>query len=291
MRTRPIGGAGAVATQQKPPGIWRPTACGMLGPEAGARRPAGRGGAMVRVHTFVCAVVLGACGSEPGSDPESDCVAMLAAPIPAPVVLHDLNTAQLSSARALGIPEPLESRRSAVPAGMVPLAMIAGIRLLPMSHSRPWVVPVMAERLEELRDRFHARLATLGLPAYPLVVSSALRSRGEQADLRTVNGNASRDSAHFFGTTVDLHYGQWLTTGRVDRALDAAARRLQGRVLVWRIADARASHRESRSQTHDCVNNGLKSHLGAVLGEMRTAGSLWALEEKRQPVFHITARE
>ena len=238
----------------------------------------------------LCCLGVAACTPAPGDHPEEDCAVLDVIEMPPKAHLTDRNDVQIPTARSLGLSEPLMDRISPIPDELVALSSIEGLVLLPMKSSRPWVVPRMADRLAQLVQRFQERLARYGLPAYPIVVSSALRSRGEQDVLRTTNRNASRDSAHFRGTTVDLHYDHWSVPNRFKRAMDRVTGPLRGMPLVWRVPATWDQSQAERRRAQQCVNRNLKSHLRAVLAEMRAEGLLWALEETRQPVFHITTR-
>lgn len=158
-----------------------------------------------------------------------------------------------------------------------------------LEQSLPYVTPDKLAVLEELGDRFHARLADAGLPPFRFQISSALRTGHLQQELRARNRNASRtQSSHEFGTTVDIAYNRFSSPSTTAWApwrsalpdADASAQRL-GRWL-----DARAVTRlDSLGVTY---SDHLKGELGAVLRTMQDEGLLWPLYERSQPVFHTT---
>lgn len=230
------------------------------------------------------------CSTQPKPNAARDCAAFKEAGLPQPAFLGDANRVQIPTARRIGLSSPLESRRSPIPEQMVALKSIRGLRLRSMPSSRPWVVAPMAERLTDLVQRFHARLEKAGVPPYPLTVSSALRSLEEQRDLRTTNSNATQNSAHVYGTTIDIHYQDWGLRprgwGHINKGFDL----MRGKPVVWRLSQAWETSQHEREEALMCTHEALKTHLAATLAEMRAENLLWALEERAQPVFHITVR-
>ncbi|MBW3535183.1 MAG: hypothetical protein KY453_08205 [Gemmatimonadetes bacterium] len=87
-----------------------------------------------------------------------------------------------------------------------------------LDHSRPVVTPDPLALLEEIAERFHASLDSLGVPPVRLEVTSALRTVESQADLRRSNSNAAGgQSTHEYGTTLDLAYSGFAGGGARHR--------------------------------------------------------------------------
>jgi hypothetical protein len=151
-----------------------------------------------------------------------------------------------------------------------------------MDHSRPLAVPAVRALLEEVGDRFHARLAELGAPAFRLEVTSVLRTAEDQAALRRVNPNAAvGESTHEYGTTVDVLYSAFSAPARPlveidDGGVEWLAPLLSRHVAVAaeRVAGRRALE--------------LKRILGEVLIEMQDEGKVMVTLERLQPVYHMT---
>ena len=158
-----------------------------------------------------------------------------------------------------------------------------------LDQSLPYVTPDKLAALEELGDRFHARLTRAGLPPFRFEITSALRTGDLQQLLRARNRNASRSrSSHEFGTTVDIAYHEFSPPSPAEWS-------------PWRTAVAGDGEAEERLRQRldaaavarlDSLGNAysdhLKGELGAVLKVMQTEGRLWPLYERSQPVFHTT---
>src|SRR5690606_23667144 len=83
-------------------------------------------------------------------------------------------------------------------------------RVRDLDYSQPLVVPGVVALLDRIGERFHERLAELGAPAFRLEITSVLRTADDQAALRAVNPNAaSGESAHEYGTTIDILYSAY----------------------------------------------------------------------------------
>jgi hypothetical protein len=198
--------------------------------------------------------------------------------------LRDPNARQLERARALGVrPTDAAALAAARDAGrLVPLVdSTAHWVVRELDHSQPLVTPDVPPLLTRIAERFHARLAALGLPAYRLDITSVLRTADDQAALRGSNPNAATGvSTHEYGTTVDIAYSSFAAPR------DAYAEPRPGPAplapYVDRIAAAMletAAARKSRE---------LQAILGGVLAELRREGDVLVTLERQQPVYHIT---
>lgn len=204
-----------------------------------------------------------------------------------------LNDAHVARARSLGV-RPVRDT-----AAIVRLVGAGDLVRLPdttrywvvreLDQSLPYVTPDKLAALEELGDRFHARLTKAGLPPFRFEITSALRTGDLQQLLRARNRNASRSrSSHEFGTTVDIAYNEFSPPSLADWA--------PWRSAVTGDGDAEERLRQRLDATAvarlDSLGNAysdhLKGELGAVLKVMQTEGRLWPLYERSQPVFHTT---
>lgn len=228
---------------------------------------------------------------------EIDSVEAALAPIPhltaddRRALRRHLNAAQLASARRLGVGVVEDSAhvdRLAAAGDLVRLEDSTEYWVVrELDHSVPYVTPDTREMLEQLGRRFHERLDSLGLPPFRFQITSVLRTTAQQADLRQGNANAARGtSAHQYGTTVDIAYrdfsapagfapGRRLVTGE-GVGYDALRERVDrhARQALESLAADRAAE--------------LEGVLGRVLIEMTRAGTVQALRERAQTVFHIT---
>lgn len=194
-------------------------------------------------------------------------------------------TNHLEMADSLGVP-PLESEaelEAHLRAGrLVPLVDNEYYVVRVLEHSKPFVVPALHDRIEEVGRRFQAGLAEARLPPYRLAISSALRTADLQRSLGESNRNAAVGrSSHEYGASVDFVYTRYalrpsaadtLAVPFSDPALPRAQR------LATRWADDLAGTYDDR----------LFGVLARVLHEMQEEGRLLVLLENEQPVFHIT---
>ena len=194
-------------------------------------------------------------------------------------------TEHLDRADSLGVP-PLDTEAELAThlrtGRLVPLVDNEFYVVRILEHSKPFVRPVLRERLDEVGRRFQTALADAGLPPFRVTVSSALRTADLQRDLARTNRNAtSGRSSHEYGASVDLvytRYALWPTASDTlqvpftDPAIPKAQR------LASRWADDLAGTYDDR----------LFGALARVLGEMQDEGLLLVLLEDEQPVFHLT---
>ncbi len=185
---------------------------------------------------------------------------------------RDVNAVQIERARQLGIP-PGSSLEPMISAGRL-IRLPDTTRYWVVRHlkySEPYLTPSATAMLREIAERFQARLDTLSVPRYRLDITSVLRTSDKQAALRRANSNASRiESAHEFGTTVDIAYRKF-----------AAPASPQG----FPLQPFRDSLLE---QTANQRSGELQAVLGRVLAEMQNENKLLVRMERRQTVYHIT---
>ena len=74
-----------------------------------------------------------------------------------------------------------------------------------LTYSAPYVVPKVAELLDDLADKFQARTQS----RTRFVVTSVLRTEEDVKKLRRVNINASTNSCHCNATTIDISYARF----------------------------------------------------------------------------------
>ncbi len=189
---------------------------------------------------------------------------------------RDVNAVQIARARALGV---------RVGGAVEPVAATGRLVRLPdttqywvvrdLDYSVPYVTPSAKALLEEIGERFHAKLDQLGVPRYRLDITSVLRTPEKQAALRRANRNASKiESAHEFGTTMDIAYRRFAPPAdSTVLTLPADARMLSDSMM---IETARLRGAE------------LQAVLGRVLHEMKREGKLMVMMERQQTVYHIT---
>ncbi len=204
-----------------------------------------------------------------------------------------LNEDHVARARALGIPAAADTaaiERLAAADELVRLEDSTRHWVVrDLDQSLPYVTPAKKRVLEQLGDRFHARLREAGLPPFRFEISSALRTDELQQVLRARNANASETrSSHEFGTTVDIAYNEFSPPSTDEWApwRDAVPGSDEGSERLRRRLDGVAQTR--LDSLGNAYSDHLKGELGAVLEKMQAEGVLWPLYERSQPVFHTT---
>ena len=195
------------------------------------------------------------------------------------------NAEHLKVARRLGVPQPVSGElrdRLLTEGRLVRLEDSDFWVVRDLDYSTPLVTPDALALLNEIGERFHARLAALGLPPLRIEVTSVLRTSDDQARLRRTNPNATRGvTTHQFGTTVDLAYSSFRAPATPTLDLD-----LEGEddlePYLRRIEALAAETGAAR------MSRELQAELGRVLKAMQDEGKVMVTMEVRQPVFHIT---
>jgi hypothetical protein len=195
------------------------------------------------------------------------------------------NAQQLQRARVLGVrPDSEAAMLAAVRDGrLVVLEDSTGLWVVrELDYSEPLVTPDARALLVTIGERFHARLAALGLPPFRLEVTSVMRTPASQAALRRVNPNAAiGESTHEFGTTLDVAHASFAAPAQLDVAFH-----LDG--VEWlepyadRIAAALLETVAARNSRE------LQAVLGSVMTAVQDEGLAMVTLERLQPVYHFT---
>ncbi len=130
-----------------------------------------------------------------------------------------------------------------------------------LSSSSPYLVPRAAVLLQDIGRAFFDSLDAKGVPLHKIITTSVLRTKANVQKLRTHNGNATENSCHLYGTTVDICYNRYKT-----------------------VQDPKGPKRR------EVTNDTLKWILCEVLRDMRQQGRCYIKYEKKQGCFHLTTR-
>ena len=130
-----------------------------------------------------------------------------------------------------------------------------------LSSSSPYLVPRAAVLLQDIGRAFYDSLDAKGIPLHKIITTSVLRTKANVQKLRTHNGNATENSCHLYGTTVDICYNRYKT-----------------------VQDPKGPKRR------EVTNDTLKWILCEVLRDMRQQGRCYIKYEKKQGCFHLTTR-
>jgi hypothetical protein len=169
----------------------------------------------------------------------------------------DSNYVQLQAATAWGV-QPVKNRQDAelrkdelVYIGFSPYYLVDQL-----SASIPYLVPRAAILTQDIGLAFMDSLQAKGLPLHRIIVTSVLRTEEDVRRLRRTNKNATEQSCHLYGTTLDISYTRFETFAKVRPVRD----------------------------------DSLKWVLSEVLRDMRQQGRCYVKYEHRQSCFHLTVR-
>ena len=175
----------------------------------------------------------------------------------------DVQDVQIVAAQANGVP-PVESRADAerrkselLYVGANPYYEIDSR----MNRSIPYLVPRASHLLQHIGRRFLDSLAVKQIPLHKIIVTSVLRTEDDVRRLKRINGNASEQSCHRFGTTFDISYNRFHTVSPPGEPERRAVR-----------------------------NDSLKFVLSEVLRDIRAEGRCYVKYEVKQGCFHVTVR-
>ena len=184
------------------------------------------------------------------------------APITARRLMNDKNDIQNIHAQANGLKDIYISNASFVEdsarlASEHILVRLKNNRLYhvkELTHSYPYATPEMADLLNTIGMHFYRKIKEKILGYYRFLVTSALRTNETQQDLTSRNSNASTQSAHLYGATVDITYKEFYNanTGNIEQN--------------YLVADA----------------------LRETMLDLREQCLLLVVRERRQAVYHFT---
>ena len=174
----------------------------------------------------------------------------------------DLNDTHLSAAKRIGV-SPLQNRAAAEKLGKKVVEIKSGdlYQVDSLTHSIPFLVPRASALLDSIGANFLDSLESKGLNPNQVIVTSVLRTHDDVKRLGKRNVNASKNSAHIYGTTFDITYK------RFHKVEDPDGRPMQ---------DVRADT--------------LKMVLSEVLRDLKKKNMCYIKYELKQGCFHITAR-
>lgn len=174
----------------------------------------------------------------------------------------DNNDVQLVAANRWGV-KPVKNRQDAERRKdeLVYIGYSPYYNIDPLYSSIPYLVPRAAILLQDIGQAFFDSLQVKGVPLHRIIVTSVLRTQDDVAKLRRHNGNATENSCHLYGTTVDICYNRYQTVEDPDGP----------------------KRREVR-------NDSLKFVLSEVLDDMRQQKRCFVKYEVKQGCFHLTVR-
>ncbi len=161
---------------------------------------------------------------------------------------------------------------------LVPLTSNAYVYIESFNHSIPFLTKGAEQLLHEIGRRFRQRLEAKGINGtYRLVLTSCLRTKKDQRELRKKNVNAADSSAHWYGTTFDITYQR---LSKMPLLFENVVGALTGKQVTSILA----------SRLLSCYTSKHKAILGDILLELQKEGKCVALVERRQHCFHVTVK-
>ncbi len=133
------------------------------------------------------------------------------------------------------------------------------------------------EGLFRISERFNKKLRLENGVEARYAISSAVRSAGKQNKLRKINANASLESSHSYGVSVDIFYDDFYIS--IPKREDVGS-------LTYMLVE------KVRPRTGFLLGDALARQLRSVLMEsiieLQEEGKLIAIIEERQRVFHVS---
>lgn len=131
-----------------------------------------------------------------------------------------------------------------------------------LTHSMPYLVPKAQHLLNTICFNFIDSLQSKGLPLHLPVVTSVLRTTDDVNKLQRGNKNATTNSCHCYGTTVDITYNRFMPlVGSYDPNTE---------LTRWNLP--------------------MKQVMAEVLRDLREQGRCYVKYEYKQACFHLTVR-
>ncbi len=174
----------------------------------------------------------------------------------------DSQATQLSAALLNGI-TPTQSREELIT--MLERHQLVDISQSPfysvdeLQHSMPYLVPKAQQLLNTIAINFIDSLHRKGLPPHKPIITSVLRTTDDVSRLQKGNKNATTNSCHCYGTTIDITYHRFQPIGP-------------------------NFHQLTR------YDDDLKFVLAEVLYDLRLRKRCYVKYEYKQACFHLTVR-
>lgn len=131
-----------------------------------------------------------------------------------------------------------------------------------LTHSMPYLVPKAQQLLNTIAINFIDSCQVKGLPPHKIIVTSILRTTDDVKSLQKGNGNATTNSCHCYGTTVDIAYNKFVpVTGTYNKRTP---------LLRW--------------------DEPMKQVLSEVLDDLRQQEKIYVKYEVKQGCYHLTCR-
>lgn len=155
-------------------------------------------------------------------------------------IFNDMNSLQLEAAKRNGLKGEISSENIEQNRQLVKIESCNEYYVDRLTHSVPYLVPKAAKLVEDIGKAFQDSLYRRGYhSSHRVIVTSVLRTSDHIKSLKKVNVNATENSCHTYGTTVDISYTKFKPATKGNIASEAKMRD----ILMQVIYDMRQQER------------------------------------------------
>lgn len=160
----------------------------------------------------------------------------------------DINDYHIAIAQRVGIdPERADFSTAEGRQGMLLVNSDSTLKVDKLTHSYPYLIADAYNLLKDIAKDFQRILQYEGIPPHRLIVTSLTRSIEQRKRLERVNANASKNSAHCYGTTFDISWSRFDPLGE-QSVSDAVLKKLLASILTQYSNDGRCYIKHERRQ-------------------------------------------
>ncbi len=171
-------------------------------------------------------------------------------------IFNDLNDTQLAAAKKNGLKKNISAAEAETNKQLVKIEDCDYYTIEELTHSIPFLVPKAAKLVEDIGKAFQDSLYNRGYHSnHKITVTSVLRTEETVKELRKVNVNASENSCHCYGTTVDISYFTFQTPQKGKAAETEKMRQVLMQVVydLWKAERCYVKYEKQQSCLHITV--------------------------------------
>lgn len=171
-------------------------------------------------------------------------------------LFNDLNDIQLNAAKENGLKRSIKAEEAEGHRQLVKIEDCKYYTIDKLTHSIPYLVPKAARLVEDIGKAFQDSLYNRGYHSdHKITITSVLRTEDNVEQLQKVNVNASENSCHCYGTTVDISYFTFQTPERGKRAEIEKMRQVLMQVVydLWKDERCYVKYEKQQSCLHITV--------------------------------------
>jgi hypothetical protein len=171
-------------------------------------------------------------------------------------IFNDLNDTQLAAAKKNGLKKNISAAEAETNKQLVKIEDCDYYTIEELTHSIPYLVPKAAKLVEDIGKAFQDSLYNRGYHSdHKITITSVLRTEETVKELRKVNVNASENSCHCYGTTVDISYFTFQTPQKGKAAETEKMRQVLMQVVydLWKAERCYVKYEKKQSCLHITV--------------------------------------